>query len=705
MSNTERVQTYCRICEAACGLTAELKDGELQRLVPDQGHPITKGYACIKGAAMVELHRDPDRLARPERRRPDGSWEALGWDHANQEIGKKLKRLRDEHGPHSVAVYIGNPTAFSWALSVYGTGFLAALGTRNFFNASSLDCQNKFAVANAMFGGYAVQPIPDLDATDYFLCLGSNPLVSQMSFVVMPRVLERLRAILQRGGRVVMVNPRRTETAQSLDGCEHVFIRPDTDVFLLMAMLRVLYDERRIQNADHLRGVAALGRAVQEFEVADAAAATGVPAEKIVELARNFASAPAATAYCSTGVNMGSSGSLAFFAVQALNALTGNLDKVGGARVPLRSVRLSKLAELLEKIRPGLPSRIGNFPEVAASLPTGVLADEILTPGEGQIRALVVIAGNPMLSAPGGARLARALDSLELLVSIDLYRNETGARAHYTLPATDFLERSDFHLIQLAMMPEPYTQRTEAVVPPRDERRPESRILVDLADAAGLRMFKAPGANTFLRRFGDKLVPQALYGLMGLKPKLAVTPGVARVGEAPAGSFLRKIPTRDGRIHLDAPELLAQVPREAERCRAEAKNPHQLRLIGRRQRRSHNSWMHNLPKLRPQGDECRLSIHPEDARARGIADGAEVRIASAHGRISARALHDEHVMPGTVSLPHGWGHEAQAGWRTASKAGETGVNVNALAADGPHALEPLSGMARFNGIEVEVRPA
>jgi formate dehydrogenase len=700
----QRVPTYCRICEAACGLVAEVDGGELKRLLPDADHPITRGYACVKGTAMVELHRDPDRLARPERRRADGTWEGLSWGDANREIGGKLKRIRDQHGPHSIAVYIGNPTAFSWALSVYGTGFLAALGTRNFYNASSLDCQNKFAVAQEMFGGYVVQPIPDLDATQFFLCLGSNPLVSQMSFVVMPRVLERLRGILARGGRVVLVNPRRTETAHALDGAEQVFIRPDTDLFLLMAMLRVLYDERRVQRLPHLRGVEALGEAVRAFEVADAAAATGVPAEKIVELAHGFADAASATAYCSTGVNMGSTGSLTFFAVQALNALTGNLDKRGGALVPMRGVRLTKLAVLLEKLRPDQPSRVGNFPTVAASLPTGILADEILTTGPDQIRALVVLAGNPLLSAPGGERLGRALDSLELLVSVDLYRNETGARAHYTLPATDFLERPDMTLIQIAMSPEPYAQRTDAVVPPRDERRNEARILTDLADAAGLRMFRVPGANSFLRRFGERALPPMLYKMIGLPAGAANRPGVRRVDEDPPGTFLDHVPTPDGKVHLDAPSLLAEVPRQAARLRDEASKPHRLRLIGRRQRRSHNTWMHNLPRLRPQGDECRLSIHPDDARARGIADGAEVQLASAHGRLTVRALVDEDVMPGTVSLPHGWGHGGGAGWRTATRAGETGVNVNLLAADGPGALERLSGMAQFNGIEVEVQP-
>jgi formate dehydrogenase len=698
---SERRKTYCRICEAACGLVAEIEGGEPVRLVPDREHPITRGYACIKGPAMLDVHRDPDRLARPERRDGD-RWETLDWDRANREIGARLRDIRARHGNHAVAVYIGNPTAFSWGMSVYGTGFLGALGTRNFFNAASLDCQNKFLVGERMFGGYVVQPIPDLDHTQFFLCLGSNPLVSQMSFVVMPRPLERLRGILSRGGRVVLVNPRRTETAHALDGCEQIFIRPDTDVFLLLAMLRVLFDEGRVQRLPHLAGIDELGRALSGVDVREAAAATGVPADTIVKLARDFAAAPSANAYASTGVNMGSDGSAAFFAMQALNALTGNLDREGGARVPMKAITLARVARLLDRLRPHEASRIGGFPQVATSLPTGVLADEILTPGEGQVRALVVIAGNPMLSAPGAERLARALSSLELLVSVDLYRNETGALAHYTLPATDWLERADFPLLQVGMQPEPYLQETRAVAQPRDERRDEGRILTDLADAAGLNMFKVPGANAFLRRFGDRALRRVIFTLMGYPQSALGRQELVRLPTAPAGSFLQHVPTRDGRVQLADPELLGLLPRAIARLRREAAQPPALRLIGRRQRRSHNSWMHNLPRLKPAGDECRLSIHPFDAASRGIADGAVVEVRAARGSLVVHALLDEDVMPGTISLPHGWGHSRTAGWRVAAQEGQAGVNVNRLAADGPEAIEPLSGMARFNGIEVEV---
>lgn len=678
----EQIRTYCRICEAACGMVADVEHGDVVRLRPDAAHPVTRGYACVKGPAMVDVHRDPNRLDFPERRDGD-SWTRASWDDALADIGSRIARIRREHGADAVAVYIGNPTAFNVGLSLYATGFLAALGTRNFYNAASLDCQNKFAVAERMFGSYVIQPIPDLDHTDFFLCLGSNPLISQMSFVVMPRALERLKAIVARGGRVVFVNPRRTETAQAVG--EQLFIRPDTDAFLLMAMLRVIFDERLFDPLalEQLTNVAALESAARKFSVADAAAATGIAADTIVALARDFALAPTANAYCSTGVNQGSAGSLAFLAVQALNAVTGNLDALGGARVPEKALTLARLGKLLARVRPARPSRIGQFEPVGESLPTGILADEILTPGDGQIRALVCIAGNPLLSAPGGARLAEALRALELLVSVDIYRNETGALAHWTLPSTDFLEREDFPLIQSGMQPEPYTQFSPAVARPRGERRSEAEILVGLARAAGLRMFRAPGLTTAL----EHMKPKTLMWWVSRAVGMPVSPEPVKLDPDMPGAFLRAVLTRDGRVDVAPADVMADVPRAAARCKREAAEPPRLRLIGRRQRRSHNSWMNGVATLRKPDDGPRLAIHPDDARRLGVGDGARVAVSSAAGRVEVHAKLDDDIMPGTVSMPHGWS-----------------ANVNLLAADGPAALEPLSGMARYNGIEVDVTP-
>jgi formate dehydrogenase len=691
------VRTYCRICEATCGMVAEVDDGDrIVALRPDADHPITRGYACVKGPAMLQVHRDPDRLDRPQRRRADGTWQDVAWDDAVRDIGARLAAIRARDGADAVAVYLGNPSAFSWSMGAFTAGFVTALGTRNLFSATSLDCANKFAVSERMFGSEVIQPIPDLDRTDFFLCLGSNPMVSQMSFVAMPRALERLRGVVARGGRVVFVNPRRTETARAVG--EQVFVRPDTDAYLLMAMLDVVFRERLHDEAAARRcdGVDALRRAAARFPVADAAAATGVEADRIVELARAFARAPRASAYCSTGVNMGSHGSLAFLAVQALNAITGNLDRAGGALVPSRAMTLAAGVRAVTRLKARKPSRIGGFAPVGEAMPTGVLADEILTPGPGRVRALVVIAGNPLLSAPGGERLRRALAELELLVSIDLYRNDTAALGHYTLPATDWLEREDLPLLQLGMHPEPYAQISPAVVRPRGERRGEARILVDLARAAGARMFGLPGANFLLSRAGsERRLISLVCRLLSIPERAARAPGGTRLPDEKPGAFARRT-----RVNLAPPDVLAAVEPAARRMRDDA-GDRSLRLIGRRQRRSHNTWMHNVAALRPAGGECRLDVHPIDAAARGISDGDPVVVSSAHGSVALRARLDDDLMPGTVSVPHGWGHDAGAGWRLAGGS-DPGANANALAADGPDALEPLSGMCRFNGIPVEV---
>ncbi|HEX6836181.1 MAG TPA: molybdopterin-dependent oxidoreductase, partial [Polyangia bacterium] len=615
----ERIRTYCRICEAACGMVAEVDGGDVRRLVPDAAHPVSRGFACVKGPAMLDVHRDPARLDHPERRVGD-SWQRASWKQAIDDIGARLRRIRNSHGPDAVAVYIGNPTAFNVGLSIYAAGFLAALGTRNFFNAGSLDCQNKFAVAEEMFGHYVIQPIPDLDHTDFFLCLGSNPLVSQMSFVAMPRALERLKAVVARGGRVVFVNPRRTETAQAVG--EQQFIRPDTDAFLVMGMLRVIFDEeledrvacRALAHVDELRAAA------RRFDLDDVAGATAIAKETIVELARSFARAPSANAYCSTGVNQGSSGSLAFLGVQALNAVTGNLDRAGGALVPLRAVRFARLARLLGRLRPPRPSRIGNFPPVAESLPTGILADEILTPGDGQIRALIVIAGNPLLSAPSGARLAEALRSLELCVSIDLYRNETGALAHWTLPATDWLEREDFPLVQSGMQPEPYAQLSPRLARPRGERRAEADMLVDLARAARLRMFATPGLTSLFARLPPKRLFPWVSRAVGLPPSREPT----LLPSDEPGAFLSSVPSRDRRVDVGPAKVLADVPRAVgQRLLLDGREPGFVGIAGV-PRRAGAQRDHRQPRSRRRraGAVARGALRSTGAPARPLASAA-----------------------------------------------------------------------------------
>ena len=696
------IATYCRICEAACGLIAEVDAEQIVALSPDPDHVVSKGFACAKGTRFLEIHRSPGRVDHPLIRR-GGKLQRVGWAEANRDIGRRLRQIIDTHGPHAVAVYVGNPSAFSYTLPIYSTAFIRALGTRNYFSAGSLDCNNKFFVARKMLGSAATHPVPDLDRAHFALLLGTNPSVSQSSFVNAPRMTERLQAIQRRGGRVVIVDPRRSETARMVG--EHVAIRPDTDAAFLLALLHVIFAEGLLDAESvraHASGLSALQRAVQAFSPERVAAATGVAATTVQQLARGFARAPGAFCHLSTGVNQGRFGNIAYAAKIALELVTGNLDKAGGALIIRGAADTAGLARLLRLDRePSHRSRVGNFPTVLGTLPTAILADEIQTPGPGQIRALICLAGNPLLSAPDGGKLRAALQDLELHVSVDLFVSDTGAHASHVLPAVDFLEREDFPLTQLQLQPVPYVQWTDAVVAPRGERRPEWQILLDLAAAARLPLFGNRGADAALRLALKASGPRALVlpllvGALGPRPlrTLRAAPhGISLAHRERPGRYLRSRSATP--IVLDDPEVWARLDELRGQLDAE---PRGLRLISRRERLGHNSWMHDNPRLSLPTHVAYFA--PSDADAFGIRSGDRVRL-SANGRsIEIGAAIDPALSPGAVAVPHGYGHEPGSSWQFAQRRG--GQNINQLAASDAASLDPESGMAQLIGVALEV---
>lgn len=713
------VPTYCRICEALCGLTAVVEGGEITALSPDPAHPVSRGFACVKGMRFLDVHRDPDRLTHPQRRRADGVFERVTWDRAVGEIGTAIARIRDRHGPHSVALYFGNPSAFSYVQPFASQGFVRGLGTRNVFSAGSQDCNDKFVVAHAMFGSSLIQPVPDLARSRFLLLLGTNPAVSQMSFVHAPRAMEKLAEVRARGGRVVVLDPRRTETARS-PHVEHHFIRPDTDVFLLAALAKLIVEAGHVdveQLDRHARGYARLARALSGVDVAACAEVTGVDVATLHDLAAALGTTPGAAIHVSTGVNQGTAGALAYFLAQAIHVLTGNLDRAGGLVVPEHLVPVPRLMQLAGLDRSPHRSRIGGFDPVMGTLPATILADEILTPGEGQVRALIVLAGNPALSCPNTGRMREALASLELLVGIDLYRNETLELAHYALPGLDFLQREDLPLPFLTFQPEPYLQWTDAVGAPRGEQRSEWDVFVDLCRASGIPFFGVPGlatAITAARRMGDAspFHPRRAVELLlraggtDLATLRAHPHGVLR-GENRPGTFLgRRVLTEDGRVDL-APPAFVRALEELETHRRRklvlARDGHTLLLFSKREKTSHNSWMHNVPELVAGKRSTNYAyLHPDDARARGIAEGASVRIHNAWGSIELPARLDPDVFRGSIAVPHGWGHEHAPSLRTARAT--RGADVNRLAPDGPEHTERLAGMAQLVGIPVQVEP-
>ncbi len=728
--------TFCRICEASCGLRVTL-DEDRRRVVelrPDRDNPSSRGYACIKGVRFRDVHNSPDRLRHPIKRTETG-WRRISWEQALSEIGARARAIRRAHGGDALGMYIGNPAAFSLPHSLAIYGFMRGLGSRSMYGSGSQDCNNKFLVARRMYGASMLQPIPDIARTGCLICLGTNPAVSHASFVHLPRPVAQLKALARRGGALWQINPRRTETAQVVG--EHVFIRPGTDVFLLLAFLAELEREggvARQRVARYMRGWEEVAALVRPWTPARAEAVTGVAAATTRAMVRDYLRASrdgrGAALYCSTGVNQSGQGTLAFWLLNVINAVSGNLDRAGGLVVPRGLLDLPRqLRRIGVDVRRDR-SRIGGFEAIMDTFPAGVLADEIETPGPGQLRGMFVSAGNPLLSCADEPRLRAALSRLELLVSVDMFRNETGNLAHYVLPATSFLERPDIPLSSHGFSPELFVQLTDAVAEVDGEQRDEWWIYNALARACGVRMFNSRliGAGLGLAgrlRGGADPWPSLKTVVEGLVLSSArVTPGQLR--RRPHGMMLpfkpdrerllgRRLMTRSRRVELAPADFVARAraalePAYARELEALAR-PGTLRLISRRSRHGHNSWMHNVESMvAAPRDTNRVDMHPEDARAAGLRDGALARVArvSDAGELEGERIElpvrvTEELMPGTVSIAHGWGHQRADGLAIARET--SGVNVNRVAPSGPRSLEPLSGMTRLCAIPVRVWPA
>ena len=714
MATEERV-TYCRICEPLCGMVATIEDGKLTKVRPDGDNPLSRGFACPKGIAMADVHNDPDRVLHPMKRKADGSFERVTWPEALDDIGARLKTIVERDGGDAVGWYMGNPGAFSYSHPLWVKGFLDALGSPHSYTASSQDVSNRFAASWFLYGAPFIVPIPDLARTDFLFVVGANPLVSHGSVLTAPRIKEKLHAIPKRGGRVVVVDPRRSETAREF---EHVAVHPDSDAWLLLSMLEVIFSEdledreaieRQSTGVDELRRLAA-GLTPEETETR-----TGVAADEVRALARDLARAGHAAVYGRTGSCLGRNGTLVAFLLDALNLVTGNLDREGGAMFgdpPIDFTRVTELVGLgtYDKVR----SRIGDLPEVLGSLPASVMAKEMTTPGPGQIKAMFFSSGNPVSSVPNGDELEAAIETTELSVSIDLYVTETTRHCDYVLPATTFYEREDFPLPFLALHTTPYIQMTEKVVEARGEARQEWEIIEEISSRIGI----TPSSSWPLRqlgRIGVKISPRRLVDLLlrtgpkgdlfGLRrgglsiKKLADNPhGIVLAEHLEGGVMPKQLRTDDRRVHLGVPEIAGEVERLKQANGHDPRFP--LRMIGLRELRSHNSWMHNSPLLMRGGRTHAARIHPDDAEALGLADGERCRVSSAHGSIEIEATLTDEIKQGSIAVPHGWGHAG--GWNVANAAG--GENVNKLASSDPDDLERLAGMAFLNGIPVRVEP-
>ncbi len=717
--------TYCRICEAQCGLIATVEEGRLVKLRPDQEHPLSRGFSCPKGISMTEVQNDPDRVLHPLRRTPDGSFEQVGWDEALDDIAARLTAVLAEHGADGVGWYFGNPAAFSYSHVLWLQGFTFALGLRHVYSAGSQDVNNRFVASHLLYGAATSVPVPDLDRTDFLLMIGANPVVSHGSLISAPRMREQLKAITGRGGRVVVVDPRRTETAKLV---EHLPVRPDTDAWLLLSLLHVIF-EQGLEDQQAIRrqsqGVEMLRCAVTSYAPEATADVTGLEPDRVRRLARDLATAGSAAVYGRTGSCLGRHGTLVAYLIDALTLVTGNLDRPGGAVFGDPVLPVEELGRRAGIVSYGRRhSRIGGFPDVLSTFPAALMAQEMTTPGSGQLRALFVSAGNPVLSVPNGRELAEALPGLDLHVSLDLYVNETNKHADYVLPTTTWLERDDAPVAFMQFFTKPFIQYAEPVVAPYGEARQEWQIIEDLADRLGISTFTptrllSPGpvpdgvgrlagrVAAAVRRRLPTMTPQLLLDValrlgsrnrLGLASLKAHPHGLVLAEELPTGRLRHVVKHRNRKVRLNPAEISTEIASLPSDPTDEA---YPLRLIGLRELKSHNSWMHNAPTLMRGKRAHGMRIHPKDAADAGIEDGQTCRLASRHGLIEIAAMLSDEMSQGTVAVPHGWGHDG--GWQQANAAG--GVNVNELASTDPSDLERLAGMAFLNGIPVSVRPA
>ncbi len=693
--------TYCRICEACCGLTVTVESGRIARIAPDAQNPHSQGHSCVKGIHFDKVVHDRDRVTRPLRRGSGGDFEEVGWDQALDDIASRLTRIRDRHGPQAIASYLGNPTGFSINTGSTHGKLMRALGTRRLFSPGSQDQNARLAANCHAYGSAAPSSFPDLPRTDLLLIFGANPLVSNGSLIFAPRIRHDLDAIARRG-RVIVIDPRRTETASRYD---HVSIRPNGDAWLLIGIIAALVEEGLVETSQvtsTVSGWPQLEEAVCAVAIDEAALRAGVPAAEIREIARLFAATPRAAAYGRVGIGRGPYATLTNFLLTALNAIGGKSGRPGGDIFGYPILAGS------EKTRPGglAPSSLPDCPapSVLGFEPAALLPQAILNEGPGQIRAMLVTAGNPLLSAPGGAELERALSSLELLISLDIYVNETARFADYILPVTTFLERADLPYVGMGCSAHPFIQYTDAVIPPVGEAREEHDIYHAIADRMGIPLtHKATGGvsptETPLERYDGKLRD----GPAGdrCKPggwsfdKLREFPhGVMAQGiDPPWTNFAQRLAHEDGKVCV----WNEAIGRELQRLLADPAPAGKLQLIGRRDIRSINSWMHNIGRL-VRSQHPALLVHPVDAAKRGLADGDEAIVSTGSGSLQVRIEICDDVRPETVSYPHGWGHEG--GWQRANST--SGENVNLLLKTGTKGLETASGVSLIDGIAVDL---
>ncbi len=718
---SQTVFATCPLCEAMCGLRFEVDGQRITSVSGDDQDVFSQGYICPKGAAIAAIHEDPDRLRTPMRRTPSGDFEPISWKEAYDIVGTRLRAVRAEHGPEAIALYMGNPIAHNHGVLALRQGLFNALGTRNCMSAGSQDTSPRFAASYYLYGSSLAVPIPDIERTDYFLCLGANPRVSNGSMMTAPDVRRRLRAIRERGGRIVVVDPRRTETAREAD--EHIAILPGGDAAFLLAMAHVLIADGRVDRAAIERlavGWDEIERRLQHFSPERVSQSVGIDAATIRRIAREFADAPTSAVYSRLGVCNSAHGTLASLATDLVNLAAGRLGQVGGSMFPTPAFDTTPIVKLTGADGHGRwHSRVRRLPETFGDLPASILAEEIETPGQGQVRAMVVFAGNPVLSTPNGRRLDAALERLDFMVAIDLYINETTRHADVILPPAWSLCEDHVDLIAMSNAVRNIARWAPRVLDKPQDTPSDWQIVLELiyrlgggptgfkwvdwiyrlGRHAGFRWKPDSTIDLLLRLgpYGDRYLPFS-RGL-NLKKLKQATHGVD-LGPLQPG-VAHRVLHKGRRMRLDSGVLLTAIDALARSLSDAPPANGSLLLIGRRELRSNNSWMHNVPQLVSGHERCVLLVHPDDATRVGIADGQSALLENHVCQAEVTVHTSDEMRPGVVSLPHGWGHAASARWQRTAGA-RPGVSVNDWTDD--QQVESVVGQSILNGVRVRLKP-
>lgn len=717
---TEAIQTHfrsCNLCEAMCGIKIEYRGNEVLSIKGDEDDPFSKGHICPKATALQDIYEDPDRLKYPVRRTENG-WEQISWDEAFDEVVENLTEIQAKYGRDAVGIYQGNPNVHNLGTMLFSPPFVRTLRTKNRFSATSSDQLPHHFVAFFMFGHQLLTPIPDVDRTDFFLILGANPIASNGSLMTAGGISNRLKALQKRGGKYIVIDPRYTETAKQAD--VHYYIKPGTDALLLLAMVCTLFEENLVElgrlepivtQVDDLR------EAVKAFTPETVADVTGISAQTIRDLTREFATAKAAVAYGRIGLSTQAYGGVCNWLINCLNILTGNFDKAGGAMFTLPAFDVVGLTSLTGQVGnfDRWRSRVRDLPAFGGELPSSVMAEEMLTEGDGQIKAMVTVAGNPVLSASNGEQLDNAFAGLDYMVAIDIYINETTRHANIILPSTTGLETEHYDLVFHILAIRNTAKYSPALFEKDENQRHDYEIFTELRNRMEAKNPRPSRGKDWFKRlsprkFVDMMLRTGPYGAWLYPPISGEGINIHTLDKNPHGFDLgalvpvlpQRLMTDDKKIRL-APEIivndLTRVRDDLLDKTSAKSDGFDLHLIGRRHLRSNNSWMHNSKRLVRGKNRCTVMIHPDDADCREIKQGDLVTVKSRVGEVQIEAEVTENIMRGVVSIPHGWGHHRD-GIQMGVASEYAGVSINDLTDD--LRIDELTGNAAFNGVPVAI---